>query len=161
MTFRSKNQMRIRASLLFCNPILRRKVATAFVPTRLGGVLAFPVPLSGFRVQSVFFVPSSFATISLVGRCIATNSFADLLANSFNFVRAASRPTTAARHMRAPSGRLSNKSYSRFMSAPFDSGQGCEKGNLRRVCLAKTSYTCKMNDLAQSSIRTFPLQFLP
>jgi len=29
------------------------------------------------------------------------------------------------------------------------------------LCLAKTSYTCKMNDLAQSSIRIFPLQFLP
>jgi hypothetical protein len=27
------------------------------------------------------------------------------------------------------------------------------------VCLAKTSYTCKMNDLAQSSIRTFPISF--
>jgi hydrogenase/urease accessory protein HupE len=26
-----------------------------------------------------------------------------------------------------------------------------------RLCLAKTSYTCKMNDLAQSSIRTFPI----
>jgi RNA-directed DNA polymerase len=25
------------------------------------------------------------------------------------------------------------------------------------LCLAKTSYTCKMNDLAQSSIRTFPI----
>jgi hypothetical protein len=29
------------------------------------------------------------------------------------------------------------------------------------LCLAKTSYSCKMNDLAQSSIRIFPLQFLP
>jgi len=29
------------------------------------------------------------------------------------------------------------------------------------LCLAKTSYTCRMNDLAQSSIRIFPLQFLP
>jgi tetratricopeptide (TPR) repeat protein len=27
MTFRSNNQKRIRANLLFCNPILRRKVA--------------------------------------------------------------------------------------------------------------------------------------
>jgi len=27
MTFRSNNQTRIRANLLFCNPILRRKVA--------------------------------------------------------------------------------------------------------------------------------------
>ena len=26
-----------------------------------------------------------------------------------------------------------------------------------RLWLAKTSYTCKMNDLAQSSIRTFPI----
>jgi hypothetical protein len=25
------------------------------------------------------------------------------------------------------------------------------------LCLAKTSYACKMNDLAQSSIRTFPI----
>ena len=25
------------------------------------------------------------------------------------------------------------------------------------LCLAKTSYTCKMNDLAKSSIRTFPI----
>jgi hypothetical protein len=25
------------------------------------------------------------------------------------------------------------------------------------LCLAKTSYTCRMNDLAQSSIRTFPI----
>jgi hypothetical protein len=30
----------------------------------------------------------------------------------------------------------------------------------RTVCLAKT-YTCRMNDLAQSWIRIFPLQFLP
>ena len=29
------------------------------------------------------------------------------------------------------------------------------------LCLAKTSYTCKMNDLAQSSIQIFPVQFLP
>jgi hypothetical protein len=28
---------------------------------------------------------------------------------------------------------------------------------LQDLCLAKTSYTCKMNDLAQSSIRTFPI----
>ena len=28
------------------------------------------------------------------------------------------------------------------------------------LCLAKTAYTCKMNDLAKSSIRTFPLRFL-
>ena len=27
----------------------------------------------------------------------------------------------------------------------------------RRLWLAKTSYTCKMNNLAQSSIRTFPI----
>ena len=30
-----------------------------------------------------------------------------------------------------------------------------------KLCLAKTSYTRKMNDLAQSSIRNFPLSFLP
>jgi single-strand DNA-binding protein len=35
------------------------------------------------------------------------------------------------------------------------------KGKKATLCLAKTSYTCKMNDLAQSSIRIFPLQFLP
>jgi hypothetical protein len=29
------------------------------------------------------------------------------------------------------------------------------------VCLAKTSYTRKMNDLAKSSIRTIPIKFLP
>jgi hypothetical protein len=29
------------------------------------------------------------------------------------------------------------------------------------LCLAKTSYTHKMNDLAQSSIRAFPIKFLP
>ena len=28
-------------------------------------------------------------------------------------------------------------------------------------CLAKTSYTCRMNDLAQSWIQIFPLKFLP
>src|SRR5260370_38114837 len=81
-----------------------------------------------FSIYDLSFVPSIFATISLVGRCIATNSFADLLANSFNFATAASRPTMAARHMRAPSGRLSKRSYSRFILTPFDSGPGCEKG---------------------------------
>ena len=34
-------------------------------------------------------------------------------------------------------------------------------GNDGTVCLAKTSYTRKMNDLAQSSSRTFPIRFLP
>ena len=29
------------------------------------------------------------------------------------------------------------------------------------LCLAKTSYTHKMNDLAQGLIRTFPIIFLP
>jgi hypothetical protein len=29
------------------------------------------------------------------------------------------------------------------------------------VCLAKRSYTCEINDLAQSLIRSFPLKFLP
>jgi hypothetical protein len=28
-------------------------------------------------------------------------------------------------------------------------------------CLAKRSYTCEMNDLAKSWIRSFPLRFLP
>ena len=31
----------------------------------------------------------------------------------------------------------------------------------RRLCLAKSSYTHKMNDLAQSSSQAFPLRFLP
>jgi hypothetical protein len=30
-----------------------------------------------------------------------------------------------------------------------------------RVCLAKRSYTCEINDLAYSLIRSFPLKFLP
>jgi hypothetical protein len=30
-----------------------------------------------------------------------------------------------------------------------------------RLCLAKRSYTCEMNYLAQSLIRSFPLKFLP
>jgi hypothetical protein len=30
-----------------------------------------------------------------------------------------------------------------------------------QVCLAKASYTHKMNDLAQSSIQAFPIRFLP
>ena len=29
------------------------------------------------------------------------------------------------------------------------------------LCLAKRSYTCEINDLAQSLIRSFPLKFLP
>ena len=29
------------------------------------------------------------------------------------------------------------------------------------LCLAKTSYTRKVNDLAKSSIRTVPIRFLP
>jgi hypothetical protein len=29
------------------------------------------------------------------------------------------------------------------------------------LCLAKTSYARKMNDLAKSSIRTVPIRFLP
>src|SRR5260370_3662938 len=29
------------------------------------------------------------------------------------------------------------------------------------LCLAKTSYTCRMNDLVKDWIRIFPLQFLP
>jgi hypothetical protein len=29
------------------------------------------------------------------------------------------------------------------------------------LCLAKASYTHKMNDLAQSSIQAFPIRFLP
>src|SRR3979411_3284716 len=33
--------------------------------------------------------------------------------------------------------------------------------NINVGCLVKTSYTRKMNDLAQSSIRTFPIRFLP
>jgi len=31
----------------------------------------------------------------------------------------------------------------------------------RRLCLAKTSYIHKMNDLAKSSIRTIPVRFSP
>jgi hypothetical protein len=31
----------------------------------------------------------------------------------------------------------------------------------RMVCLAKTSYIHKMNDLAKSSIRTIPVRFSP
>ena len=38
MTFRSTNQMRIRANLLFCSPILRRKVATRLRAARIGYV---------------------------------------------------------------------------------------------------------------------------
>jgi hypothetical protein len=37
----------------------------------------------------------------------------------------------------------------------------CPYKPLTNLCLAKTSYTRKMNDLAQSSIRTFPIRFLP
>ena len=29
------------------------------------------------------------------------------------------------------------------------------------LCLAKRSYTCEINDLAYSLIRSFPLKFLP
>ena len=29
------------------------------------------------------------------------------------------------------------------------------------VCFAKTSYTCRMNDLAKSWMRIFPVKFLP
>jgi hypothetical protein len=31
----------------------------------------------------------------------------------------------------------------------------------QRVCLAKTSYTCKMNDWTKTPIRTVPIRFLP
>jgi hypothetical protein len=34
-------------------------------------------------------------------------------------------------------------------------------GTYQELCLAKTSYTCRMNDLAKSWIRIFPLKFLP
>jgi hypothetical protein len=33
--------------------------------------------------------------------------------------------------------------------------------DVRALCLAKRSYTCEMNDLAQSLIGSFPLKFLP
>jgi hypothetical protein len=39
-------------------------------------------------------------------------------------------------------------------------GRG-DTGRQRPVCLAKSSCTHKMNDLAQGSIRTFPIRFLP
>jgi hypothetical protein len=38
---------------------------------------------------------------------------------------------------------------------------GIHARKARELCLAKTSFTCKMNDLAQSSIRIFPVKFLP
>jgi len=38
----------------------------------------------------------------------------------------------------------------------------CDANHMAELCrLAKTSYTRKMNDLAQSSIRAFPLSSLP
>jgi hypothetical protein len=47
---------------------------------------------------------------------------------------------------------------------PGCGGRGCYGNSMmgRSGCaFAKTSYTRKMNDLAQSSIRAFPLSFLP
>jgi len=46
----------------------------------------------------------------------------------------------------------------RFVANP--SSIGAQHAKNTGLCLAKTSYNCKMNDLAQSSIRIFPLQFL-
>jgi hypothetical protein len=34
-------------------------------------------------------------------------------------------------------------------------------GGTNQLCLAKTSYTCRMNDLAKGWIQIFPLEFLP
>jgi hypothetical protein len=35
------------------------------------------------------------------------------------------------------------------------------RGWFSGACLAKTSYTCRMNDLAKGWIQLFPLEFLP
>jgi hypothetical protein len=47
---------------------------------------------------------------------------------------------------------------SRLSLLPKHRKDGCR---VFPVCLAKTSYTCKMNDLAKIPIRTVPIRFLP
>jgi tetratricopeptide (TPR) repeat protein len=48
--------------------------------------------------------------------------------------------------------------YRAVGGAYYDMG---ELGRASELCLAKTSYSCKMNDLAQSRVRIVPIIFLP
>jgi hypothetical protein len=48
------------------------------------------------------------------------------------------------------------RTFSQFRAQRLDASDV-----FKAVCLAKTSYTCRMNDLAKSWIRIFPLKFLP
>jgi len=61
---------------------------------------------SAHFIYDGFLVAFVFATISLVGRCMAKNWFVDLSANSLNFAKASSRPTIAARQTRPPLDRF-------------------------------------------------------
>ncbi len=62
------------------------------------------------------------------------------------YTHGAAPPSTEPFHVSAEIG---------FAWSPFDAARSYAREE--DLCLAKTSYTCKMNDLAQSSIRTFPI----